>query len=88
MEASALGSEERRTAAPERSICRKQGLIGSDGLEELNEMGETPVTQAAADGEALHVKLLLEAGANVLTTNKRHQGPLSKSSTALLMADT
>ena len=74
VESAEAGSEERKAAALE--LCRKRGLVGMGGLEALNELGETPLIQAAADGELLAVSLLLKAGANPLATNRRQQGPL------------
>jgi len=74
VEAASAGSDERKASALE--LCSQLFLVGTGGLEALNEMGETPLQQAAADGELLHVRLLLNDGSNILTTNQRQQGPL------------
>jgi len=59
------GSEERRCVALE--ACRLLGLVGggAGALEARNEVSETPLMQAAADGQTRHASLLIEAGAMV-----------------------
>jgi len=48
-------------------LCRTRGVVGAGegALEQRNEVGETPLLQAAADGQVLSVALLLRAGANL-----------------------
>ena len=43
-------------------------------LEQRNEVGETPLLQAAADGHLAHVKLLLQAGANSRARDSSKEG--------------
>lgn len=59
------GSAASRQAALE--YCQRIGVLKDlDSLEILNEKGETLLMQSAADGQLLHVKLLIKAGANLL----------------------
>ena len=75
MRRAALHSPERRAAA--LLVCQRRGLIAhASDLDTVNELGESLLVQAAADGELLRVQVLLEAGANVRATNRRAQGPL------------
>jgi len=75
MHGTAPGSVERTAAA--LLVCKRRGLIAhACDLDKVNDLGESPLIEAAANGELLRVQLLLEAGANVLATNRRAQGPL------------
>ena len=59
-----VGSAAYRQAALE--YCQRIGVLKDfDSLEIPNEIGETPLMQAAADGELLNVKLLAKAGADL-----------------------
>ena len=59
-----VGSAAYRQAALE--YCQRIGVLKDfDSLEIPNENGETPLMQAAADGELLNVKLLAKAGADL-----------------------
>jgi len=52
------GREQRRRRAA-LDLCRLRGIIGAseDALQARNELGETPLLQAAADGQLLHVQV-------------------------------
>jgi hypothetical protein len=65
MVSSPEGSDERQGAALE--ACQLLGLVGggAGALEQLNEVAETPLMQAAADGQTQHASLLIAAGAMV-----------------------
>ena len=55
-----------------RALCAKYGIVtggGGGALEKRNEVGETPLIQAAADGAARSVRCLLAAGAAVHATD-------------------
>ena len=55
-----------------RALCAKYGIVtggGGGALEKRNELGETPLIQAAADGAARSVRCLLAAGAAVHATD-------------------
>ena len=58
-------SPEQRKAALE--LCRMHGIVtdGDGALERRNEVGETPLIQAAADGNLRNLSFLQQAGADV-----------------------
>ena len=66
MEAAAAGSSTRQHAA--LRLCRLRGVVGEGdaALESVNELGETPLLQAVADGQLINVRLLLAAGSCAL----------------------
>ena len=68
MQQAEAGSEASRQAALE--YCQRIGVLKDfDSLEIPNEKGETPLMQAAADGQLLQVRFLIKAGASLVATD-------------------